>query len=125
MSQRSRLAHPAPRRGEIWYVFTPGQPDDPHRPRPAVVISEDVRNRLRDDLIVVPIFSAGQVGPTRVPLQARSTGLRHDSVVFCEEITTIDRDFLARGPAGTLSPKLIDAIVRGVRRSIGEVVAEP
>jgi len=105
-------------------VFTPGQPDDPHQPRPAVVISEDIRNRMRDDLIVVPVFSAGQLGPTRVPLPSRSSGLRHNSVLFCEEITTIDRDFLARGPVGTLSPRLMDAIVRSVRRAIGEVVPE-
>jgi mRNA-degrading endonuclease toxin of MazEF toxin-antitoxin module len=80
---------------------------------------------MRDDLIVVPVFSAGQMGPTRVGLPTRSGGLRHNSVVFCEEITTIDRDFLARGPVGSLSPKLMEAIVRGIRRAIGEVVAEP
>jgi len=114
-----------PRRGEVWYVFTPGQPDDPHQPRPAVVVSENVRNQLRDDLIVVPVFSAGQLGPTRVALPARSSGLRHNSVIFCEEITTIDRDFLSRGPVGSLNPKLIDSVVRGVRRAIGEVVPEP
>jgi mRNA interferase MazF len=106
-------------------VFTPGQPDDPHQPRPAVVVSENIRNRMRDDLIVAPVFSAGQAGPTRVALPARASGLRHDGVVFCEEITTIDRDFLARGPIGTLSPKLMNAVVRAVRRAIGEVVAEP
>jgi mRNA-degrading endonuclease toxin of MazEF toxin-antitoxin module len=78
---------------------------------------------MRDDLIVVPVFSAGQAGPTRVGLPARSSGLRHDGVIFCEEITTIDHDFLARGPVGTLSPKLMDAVLRAVRRAIGEVVA--
>jgi mRNA interferase MazF len=106
-------------------VFTPGQPDDPHQPRPAVVVSENVRNRVRDDLIVVPVFSAGQLGPTRVALPSRSSGLRHTSVIFCEEITTIDRDFLARGPVGALSPRVMDAVNRGVRRAIGEVVSEP
>jgi mRNA interferase MazF len=105
-------------------VFTPGQPDDPHQPRPAVVVSENVRNRMRDDVIVVPVFSAGQLGPTRVGLPARSSGLRHDSLIFCEEITTIDKDFLARGPVGMLSPKLLEAVVRGVRRAVGEVVPE-
>ena len=106
-------------------MFTPGQPDDPHKPRPAVVVSENVRNRMRDDLIVVPVFSAGQLGPTRVTLPARSSGLRRNSVIFCEEITTIDRDFLARGPVGSLSPKLMEAVVRSIRRAIGEVVPEP
>ena len=47
----------SPRQGELWTAYTPGQPDDPHQPRPVLVISEDVRNRLRDDVIVVPAFS--------------------------------------------------------------------
>jgi mRNA interferase MazF len=83
-----------------------------------------MRNRIRDDLIVVPVFSTGRLGPTRVALPAGSGGLRRDSVVFCEEITTIDRDFLARGPVGTLRPELVASIVRGVRRAVGEVVPE-
>ncbi|MHB8611471.1 MAG: type II toxin-antitoxin system PemK/MazF family toxin [Candidatus Dormibacteraceae bacterium] len=56
---------------------------------------------------------------------ATPSSLHVDSVIFCEEITTIDHDFLARGPVGTLSPKLMDAVNRAVRRAIGEVVAEP
>jgi mRNA-degrading endonuclease toxin of MazEF toxin-antitoxin module len=107
-------------------VYTPGQPDDPHQPRPALVISEDVRNGLRDDLIVVPIFSAGRLGPTRVPLPSRAGGLSKPGVLFCEEITTIDRDFLYRGPLGPrLSRRTLQAVGRAVRRAIGEVIPEP
>lgn len=107
-------------------VFTPGQPDDPHQPRPALVISDDVRNRMRDDLIVVPVFSAGRIGPTRVSIPAGSGGLRNDSVMFCEELTTIDRDFLNRGPLGTrLTGELMEKIVRAIRRAVGEIVPEP
>jgi len=90
-----------------------------------VVVSENIRNRMRDDLVVVPVFSGGHLGPTRVALRAGAGGLRQDSVVFCEEITTIDRDFLARGPVGVLAPNLVEAVVRGVRRAIGAVVPEP
>jgi mRNA-degrading endonuclease toxin of MazEF toxin-antitoxin module len=75
--------------------------------------------------MVVPVFSSGRLGPTRVELPAGSGGLRHSGVAYCEEITTIDGDFLARGPVGALTPKLVAAIVRGVRRAIGEVVPEP
>jgi mRNA interferase MazF len=80
---------------------------------------------MRDDLIVVPIFSTGRGGPTRVMVSARSTGLRHDSIAFCDEITTIDRDFLYRGPVGTLTKSLLEAVVRGIRRALGDVVADP
>ena len=114
-----------PRRGELWLVLTPGQPDDPHQPRPALVVSDDVRNRMTDDLIVVPLFSRGRTGPTRVPLPAGAGGLDHESVVFCEEVSTIDRDFLRRGPLGQrLEESAMDPVVRGIRRAVGEVVPE-
>lgn len=108
-------------------VYTPGQPDDPHQPRPALVISEDIRNRMRDDLIVIPLFSIGRFGPTRVPIPAGVPGLRHPpGLLFCEEITTIDRDFLHRGPLGPrLSRPILESVLRAVRRAIGDVVPEP
>ncbi len=107
-------------------AYTPGQPDDPHQPRPALVISEDVRNSLRDDLIIVPIFSAGRLGPTRVPVPSRAGGLSRPGLLFCEEVTTIDRNFLSRGPLGPrLSPRTLQAVVRAVRRALGDVIPEP
>ncbi|MDQ6774319.1 MAG: type II toxin-antitoxin system PemK/MazF family toxin [Candidatus Dormibacteraeota bacterium] len=115
-----------PRRGELWLALTPGQPDDPRQPRPALVVSDDVRNRLTDDLIVLSLFFRGRPGPTRVPLAQGAGGLDHESVAFCEEITTIDRDFLARGPLGAcIEQPVMEAVVRAIRRAVGEVVPEP
>jgi len=105
-------------------VYTPGQPNDPHQPRPALVVSEEVRNRLADDLIVVPIFSGGRLGPTRVPLAGGIGGISHPSVLFCEEITTIYRDFLHSGPLGPSVPdSLLQRVIRGIRRALGDVVS--
>lgn len=107
-------------------VFTPGQPDDPHQPRPALVVSDDVRNRVRDDLIVVPAFSAGRIGPSRVAIAGGEGGLPRDSVLFCEEITTVDRDFLHRGPlGGRIAADRMAAVVRAIRRAVGDVLPEP
>lgn len=106
-------------------MLVPGQPDDPHQPRPALVISEDIRNELTDDVIVVPVFSRGAAGPTRVTLPAGSGGIARESVLFCEEITTIDRDFLRRGPLGPpVEEGILDQACRAIRRAIGEVVPE-
>ncbi len=114
-----------PRRGELWFAHTPGQPDDPHQPRPVLVVSEDVRDEMTDDVIVVPCFSAGRLGPTRVPIAAPLGGIRHDSVLFCEEITTIDQDFLASGPLGShVGEPLLRSVGRAVRRALGEAVPE-
>lgn len=106
-------------------MLVPGQPDDPHQPRPALVISEDIRNELTDDVIVVPVFSRGALGPTRVTLPAGSGGIARDGILFCEEITTIDRDFLRRGPLGPpVDAGILDQTCRAIRRAIGEVVPE-
>lgn len=111
------------RQGEIWMVMIPGQPHDPHQPRPALVVSENIRNRHTDDVIVVPLFSRGRLGPTRVPLSAGAGGIPHTSVLFCEELTTLDRSFLERGPLGPLvSDAILDHVRRAVRRALGEVV---
>ena len=91
-----------------------------------MVLSEDVRNRVSDDVIVVPLFSAGRLGPTRVQLPAGAGGLRRSGVLFCEELSAIHHQFLHRGPLGPrLSGPLLDAVVRAVMRAIGEVIPEP
>ncbi len=102
----------------------PGQPDDPHQPRPALVVSADIRNRLADDVMVVPIFSQGAEGPTHVRLERGAGGLKKDGVLFCEELTTLDRDFLSRGPWGPpVHADVLTAVIRAVRRALGEAVA--
>lgn len=112
-----------PRRGEIWRAYTPGQPDDPHQPRRVLIVSADVRNRARPHVLVVPIFSTGNLGPTRLEIPAEGTGLSWASVLFCEELTTIHEDFLTEGPLGRVEPALLDAVVVAVRRALGDYLA--
>ncbi len=122
-SIRSPEVSTTPGRGEIWSVRIPGQPDDPHQPRPALVVSADVRNRIADDLMVVPIFSQGADGPTHVRLARGAGGIKKDGVLFCEELTTLDREFLSRGPWGApVAADVLDAVLRAVRRALGETV---
>jgi mRNA-degrading endonuclease toxin of MazEF toxin-antitoxin module len=107
-------------------IETPHRPDDPHQPRPALIVSEDTRNRRRDSVIVVPIFSSGALGPTRVPVRAGSNGLPHDSILFGEEVAALDKMFLVDGPLGdTVSLSLLGRVNRAIRRALGEVVSEP
>jgi mRNA interferase MazF len=114
------------RRGEVWYVDTLQHPDDPHHPRPAIVLSENVRNNLRDHAIVVPIYSRGTLGPTHLAIRGGTGGLAHDSVIFCEEISTVAQRFFRYGPIGPLVPEyLLEAIVVGVRISLGENILLP
>src|SRR5437660_11090491 len=101
------------------------RPRDSHQPLPALVLSADVRNRLRDHSVVIPIYSRGRLGPTRVTLSAGVGGIGQDSVLFCDEITTIDHNFLAEGPLGPrLAREPLDDVLRAVRRALGDVVPE-
>jgi len=117
------MQHRPPRRGEVWFVHTPGRPGDPHQPRPSLVVSADARNRVTEHLIIIPIFSTGRLGPTRVAIVAGTGRLPHDSVLFCEEIATIDWDFLEDGPLGPPMPEaVLEEVIRAVRRALGDVV---
>ena len=122
-----RVAPPIePRRGQVWFARIPGQPDDPHQPRPALIVSDDVRNAVRDDVILVPARSRGGLGPTRVALDEGAGGIPHSSVLFCEDVTTVNRSFLERGPLGdSVDGAVLAAVVRAIRRAIGDVVLEP
>jgi mRNA-degrading endonuclease toxin of MazEF toxin-antitoxin module len=89
------------------------------------VVSADARNQRRDDFIVVPFFANGRAGPTRIPVAVGTGGLPHDSVLFCEQLTTIVEDFLAGGPLGPpVADELLEQVVRAVRRALGEIVPD-
>jgi mRNA-degrading endonuclease toxin of MazEF toxin-antitoxin module len=88
-----------------------------------LVVSADVRNRVREHVMVVPIFSTGNLGPTRLVIPAQGTGLHHDSVLFCEELTTIDEDFLEDGPRGRVPSELLAYAVIAIRRAVGDLSA--
>jgi mRNA interferase MazF len=108
-----------PRRGEIYLVKLPGHPSD-IKNRPALVVSLDVWNRLADDVIVVPLSTTLHPAPTHVELPAGEGGLKETSMAKCEQVTTLDKSFLIRGPfAGTINPFLMREIEKAVQRAIG------
>jgi len=113
---------PSPGRGEIYLVRLPGQPGD-IKPRPALIISLDVRNRLANDVIVAPISTTLRVSPTHVELQEGEGGLDRTSMAKCEQITTLDKSFLLRGPFyGTISPLKMTEVEKAIQRAIGIVI---
>lgn len=115
---------PFPHRGEIWPVLLPSETSDRRTTRPALVVSIDVRNRLATDLIVVPLSTNLRPLATHVLISKGIGGLRQDSMARCEQVTTLDKRFLGRGPLGGVVPEavLID-VVRGIRRAVGQVLA--
>ena len=108
-----------PRRGEIYLVKLPGHPSDTKN-RPALIVSLDVRNRLANDVIVVPLSTMLRPAPTHVELPSGEGGLKAASMAKCEQITTLDKSFLLRGPfAGVINPILMHAVEVAIQRAIG------
>ena len=108
-----------PQRGEIYLVKLPGHPADP-KARPALVVSMDVRNRLANDVIVVPLSTTLRPVPTHVKIPPGQGGLRETSIAKCEQITTLDKSFLLRGPfAGFINPSLMREVEKAIQRAIG------
>ena len=100
----------------------PGQPKET-KPRPALIVSLDVRNRLANDVIAVPISTALRTSPTHVELSEGEGGLDQTSMAKCEQITTLDKSFLIRGPfSGTISPVRMTEVERAIQRAIEIVI---
>ncbi|MBW1700853.1 MAG: type II toxin-antitoxin system PemK/MazF family toxin [Deltaproteobacteria bacterium] len=110
---------PYPRRGEVYLVRLSGHPKDT-KARPALVVSLDVRNRLANDIIVVPMSTTLRPSPTHVELPEGEAGLDRTSTAKCEQITTLDKSFLIRGTfSGTISPAKMAEVEKAIQRAIG------
>lgn len=111
------MSHPL--RGEIYLVKLPGKPSD-LKDRPALIVSMDVRNRLAGDVIVVPLSTTLRPAPTHVEIPPGQGGLKERSMAKCEQITTLDKSLLLRGPfAGVIDPSLLQEIEKAIQRAIG------
>jgi mRNA-degrading endonuclease toxin of MazEF toxin-antitoxin module len=112
-----------PQRGEVWLVNIPNQPKDPHQPRTAIIISTDARNRHLSDVIVVPTCSSIVNTHPKIHtyLPKGEGGLALDCYARCEQITTVDKSLLQKGPLGAaISDKYLRNIVRCIRQSVGD-----
>lgn len=108
----------APLRGCLYWVAMPGEPGA--KQRPALVVSVNARNRLADDVLVVPASTTLRPAPTHVRLGKGTGGLRRESVLKCEQITTLPKRLLsAAALGGPLSAALLEDVERGVLRAMG------
>jgi len=110
-----------PKRGEIYLVNLPSKPKD-IKNRPALVVSLDIRNKLAGDIIVVPLSTNLRPSPTHVLLQEGEGGLSKASMAKCEQVTTIDKSFLIRGPfAGKIGDERMKEIEKAIIIAIGAI----
>jgi mRNA-degrading endonuclease toxin of MazEF toxin-antitoxin module len=110
--------NPSPQRGCLYWVASPGEPD--RKQRPALDVSVNARNRLADDVLVIPASTTLRPAPTHVSVKRGTGGLPRDSVLKCEQITTLPKRFLSPSAlGGPLSEAHLEDVERGVLRAMG------
>jgi mRNA interferase MazF len=110
-----------PQHGCLYWVSIPGEPGS--KRRPALVISPDVRNRLASDVLVIPASTTLRPAPTHVKLAKGIGGVPRDSMLKCEQITTLPKHLLSETAlGGNLTARLLEDVERGVLRAIGLAV---
>ncbi len=104
-----------PKAGEVWFIdFSPQVGREQAGIRPALVISHDRFNRVRNDLhIVVPITGTDRGLAYHVPVSPPEGGLTRGSQVMCEQekSQTIDRFMSRRGAVTSQTLKRVQEIV--------------
>jgi mRNA interferase MazF len=104
-----------PKVGEVWLVdFEPRVGREQGGVRPALVISNDAFNAIRNDLhIVVPITSRNRGLAYHVSLEPPEGGLTKSSVAMCEQerSQSIIRFLKRRGVVSTDTLKRVQEVV--------------
>jgi len=112
-------------RGEIILVQFPYSSGAGSKLRPAVVVQPDFNNRRLTNVILAPITTTIQRAgeSTQYLVDAGSSagkaaGLRHTSVVTCENLTTVAQS-LVRRRLGRLPPDAMDQVNVCLKAALG------
>ena len=117
---QSKASHP--KRGEIYLTaLDPAVGPEIQKTRPALIIQNDVSNRLSDITIVAPITSTVRfpLNPIHVLLAAdRKTGLSVTSVALFNQIRAVDRVRLVKR-LGQIEDMVIEQVDEAIKISLG------
>lgn len=110
-----------PRRGEIYFLdFSPSKGREMKGPHPALVVQNDVGNKVSGLTIVAAITSNLKVAdlPVGVLVAPEESGLPRPSVVHLGQIYTIDKERL-QNLAGALPKRKMAEVDRAIGVSLG------
>ena len=109
-----------PRQGEVYLIKALKALGDTKK-RPAVIISMNVRNQYKENVLIVPFTSdiANGETPTRILIPAGEGGLKSDSLALGENISAVRKLYLDRGPYGAITPQSLAKIQRAIQIAIG------
>lgn len=103
------------RRGELYRLYNP--PGDPKYCRVFIVVSrQSIVDTRFSTLICAPVFSEGQGLSTQVRIGIEE-GLKHDSWIHCDGLTSIRKSDL-RNYVGSLSRQKLTELDRALRMAL-------
>lgn len=81
-----------PARGEVWWVrLDPTLGSEIRKTRPALVLTSDVLNRMRQTVVVVPLSTAARAHPpVTVPVRCRG----EQAVAVVDQVRAVSRERL-------------------------------
>jgi len=108
------------RRGEIYWVdWDPGRGSEQIGKRPALIIQNDIGNKLSPTTIVAACSTAQEKAyPFIVPVTRQESGLPKDCSINLAVILTIDKSRL-REKGGELTKQKIVEVDEAIKRSLG------
>jgi len=110
-----------PKRGEIYFLdFSPSKGKEIRGPHPALVIQNDVGNKVGGLTIVAAITSNLKVAdlPVGILIKPKESGLPHESVIHLGQIYTIDKERL-ENLAGALPAHKMTEVDKAIKISLG------
>jgi mRNA-degrading endonuclease toxin of MazEF toxin-antitoxin module len=93
--------------------------------RPAVIVSPDVRNRLANDVIIVPCSASARAMAWHIPLRRGEGGLPDACMANCEQLATVPKSWIDPAEIGRLSPARMRELELAVLSALGVLVPRP
>jgi len=90
--------------------------------RPAVILSPDVRNRLANDVIIVPCSTSARAMAWHVRLRRGEAGLSQACMAKCEQIATVPKRWVDPAELGRLSPGRMREVELALLSALGILV---
>lgn len=109
------------KRGDIFWVdFSPARGSEQKGQRPALVIQNDIGNKVSSTIIIAACSTSytGQPYPFQVVIKAKESGLSKDTVVDLGQILTIDKSRLIN-KSGSISKNKMAEVDKAIAVSLG------